>query len=70
MPPAKPGAVPHCRARIRFLPAGAPPPYDGGAAPPLVRALQELKARGALLRFTKRREEIGDLEMLKKLARS
>lgn len=38
--------------------------------PPLVRALHELRARSALLRFSKRREEIGYPEMLKKLARS
>ena len=34
----------------------------------LVRALHELRRQGALLRFTKRRVEIGDVELLKKLA--
>lgn len=36
----------------------------------LVRALHELKERGALLRFTKRRVEIGDAELLRQLARA
>ncbi|MBD5646937.1 MAG: Crp/Fnr family transcriptional regulator [Desulfovibrio sp.] len=34
----------------------------------LVRALHELRRQGALLRFTKRRVEIGDMEILKRLA--
>lgn len=36
----------------------------------LVRVLHELKRQGALLRFTKRRVEIGDAELLKRLARA
>lgn len=36
----------------------------------LVRALRELRQQGALLRFTKRRVEIGDAELLKRLART
>ena len=34
----------------------------------LVRALRELRRQGALLRFTKHRVEIGDMELLHQLA--
>lgn len=36
----------------------------------LVRALRELKACGAIRRFTKNRLEIADFELLRKLAKS